>query len=178
MCPLVYVLMVVMGIIVLVILGFGISCVWIAIRHKLMKASIVISLLGVIDALYLSIADITGSWIIPRFIREYYEQLHQIQWSHVFGIPISFFGLGFYIGLLALGLIAVIKPKYQPTVNMVGFGLTAFGVLFSIYLAYVSIFLAGVLCAFCVMSWILTATLFVFFSVQAKRTADIFWLKI
>ncbi|MBF0104749.1 MAG: vitamin K epoxide reductase family protein [Deltaproteobacteria bacterium] len=83
------------------------------------------------------------------------------EWSIFFGIPVSLWGLLFYLGCLGFSLVKLLTKKLQNlSVYLCWGGGCAVG--FSVCLAYISKVMLDTWCLFCMASWLLTLLVFVF----------------
>lgn len=82
----------------------------------------------------------------------------------MFGIPVASWGLLFYVFTLVVALLAlyVSNRDLNGTSVFIGFGLSVFAVLFSVYKAYQLVVL-GYVCPFCIAMYIVNVLLLVFF---------------
>jgi len=80
------------------------------------------------------------------------------EYSAIFGIPIAFFGSGFYAATIAGGLMAFLQPASYRSAQRLLLGGAAFSVLYSVFLAWASKQL-GTWCLFCISMYGLNAIL-------------------
>lgn len=99
---------------------------------------------GILVSMYLSYTKVTSSSIVCG-----YEGCNKVQaskYSEIFGIPMGFFGIGFYFVLFALLNKGKAKlAKY----------LLLWGIAYSSYLTYLEIFVIKAICAWCVSSFVI-----------------------
>lgn len=119
---------------------------------------LVLSFVGFLDALYLSLKKIFGS-PITCYIFEGCETVTNSPYAQIFGIPLSFFGVLFY---LAIFLISV---RYFQTQNIklfkIIFYLSCFSVLFAVYFSFLQFFVIKALCIYCLVSAAASLGLFI-----------------
>ena len=77
------------------------------------------------------------------------EQVLTSQYAKLFGLPVSAFGLAWYVGLLAVTWWVYIKRIWSP---MVAMGWVLSGLLFSLYLLYLEAFVIHAYCIWCLSS--------------------------
>ena len=89
------------------------------------------------------------------------EKVQTSRWSYFLGLPVSAWGLGAYVAILALAMIGV-QPRFarERWLALGLFGLSAVGVAFSAYLTYLEAFVIHAWCQWCVISAILITLIF------------------
>lgn len=114
--------------------------------------------LGLGDTLYLSYEKFQG--VIPGCaILNGCERVLTSVYSNVFGVPLAYIGLVFYVYMLALAVLLVIDPASKG----LRFGLvtyTTIGLLLSIGFELFQYFVIGALCLYCAISAATTLVLF------------------
>lgn len=88
--------------------------------------------------------------------------VQQSEYARLFGIlPIGVMGiLGYIMILLAWIVGRLAHPRFTAYAHLALLGMTAFGILFSIYLTFLEPFVIGATCAWCLTSAILMTVLF------------------
>ena len=118
---------------------------------------IVLALIGFADATFLLAERISGA-IIPCFITTGCDVVSKSPYSVLFGIPLSAYGMVFYLGIGILGLL------YLDTKNALFARLilliTTLDFLASAYFIYVQKFLIKAFCIYCILSAIISTILF------------------
>lgn len=108
------------------------------------KLAFWLSILGALISVYLLQSKILGSGILCGVSS--CGVVNNSQYSQLFGIPVSAFGLAFYIGMAC-----VLTFGYK-RLFLIG---SIAGVLFSAYLTYIEAFVIHAWCQWCIMSaWI------------------------
>ena len=114
------------------------------------KSILVMSALGVLVSGYLFYAKLNTSALVcgisPCYI------VNESEYSYLFGIPISAYGIAFY---LAMFLFALLSKR---TIVLI---LSVIGVLVSAYLTYLEFFVIFAWCMWCVTSAVLTVLILV-----------------
>ena len=90
------------------------------------------------------------------------ETVQTSKWATFLGVPVGAWGVGYYIGVLALaiaGLTARLADSRR--LSEILLGVTAFGLVFSLWLTYLELFVIHAICQWCVISAILATILFV-----------------
>lgn len=122
--------------------------------YYLMSAAFV----GIADTLYLAYFHLMGA--TPGcVILNGCEKVLTSAYSKVFDVPLAYFGLVFYVYMLALAVLLAIDPVSKG----LRFGLVAYttiGLLFSIGFELFQYFVIGALCMYCAISALVTLVLF------------------
>jgi len=159
---------------VIVLLGMIISVIGVGYRYikgsEISKvkwpiwAIPVLSIIGLIAAIYLSYVEITSTDAFCGPVGDC-NTVQDSPYAHLFGIiPIGVLGIAGYLTIIALWLAQQYGPKSFIKFSTVAiWSLAWFGVLFSIYLTFLEPFVIGATCAWCigsaiVMTLILWAT--------------------
>jgi uncharacterized membrane protein len=120
-----------------------------------------VALAGVFVALYLTLYKLGYIGTLACAVGSC-ETVQTSKWATFLGFPVGAWGVGYYLVVLALGLIGL-TPRYADTrrLSEILVLLTGFGVLFSLWLTYLELFVIHAICQWCVISAVLAATLFV-----------------
>lgn len=118
---------------------------------------IALALIGFADSTYLLAKRISGT-PIPCFITSGCDTVSQSPYSVLFGIPLSMWGIVFY---LAIGILALLylDTKNHLVLKLIPFA-TTLGFLSSLYFLYVQKFKIGAFCIYCIVSAIVATLLF------------------
>lgn len=119
---------------------------------------IVLALIGFTDSAFLLAKRISGA-PIPCFITSGCDTVSKSPYSVLFGVPLSAWGVIFYLGtgflaLLYLDTKNLLVAKLIPLATTIGF-------LSSLYFIYVQKFKIGAFCIYCILSAIISTALFV-----------------
>ena len=89
------------------------------------------------------------------------ETVNTSRWATFLGLPVAAWGLGFYIVVFAVAMLAV-QERYEDSraLSLVLTGLTGWGVLFSGWLTYLELFVIDAICIWCVTSAIIVLVMF------------------
>ena len=127
----------------------------------------VVSLLGFIDATYLTLEHFLGK--IPTcFVVNGCERVLTSVYSQIFGVPLALFGSIFYLSILVLSFVyAEFKKEkfwiWLMLVSFVGFGAsTAF--------IYIQLFILRAFCFYCLVSAASSTTIFILITVDSLAT--------
>jgi uncharacterized membrane protein len=128
--------------------------------NKRMLAALV-SLAGVFVALYLTLYKLGYIGTLVCAVGSC-ETVQTSRWASLLGLPVATWGVAFYVVVLGVSLyglsdaMADSRRLSQALVVMTGTG-----VLFSVWLTYLELFVIHAICMWCVVSAILVTTLFV-----------------
>lgn len=91
------------------------------------------------------------------------ETVQASEYSMLLGIPVAVWGVGAYLFLLIVALLGV-QPRWAlaPWIALLLFGFSAFGVVFSVYLTYLSGAVIGAFCQWCLVSAVVITLIFLF----------------
>ncbi|MEK7595629.1 MAG: vitamin K epoxide reductase family protein [Patescibacteria group bacterium] len=116
---------------------------------KRQLATLLIAVLGLVVSLYLTFVKLTNSPIVCGFGS--CEVVQASPYANFLGIPIAFLGVSFY-------LILFILAYYQNTKILKSW--TLLGLLFSVYLTGIEVFVIKAICFWCVISALLATSAF------------------
>lgn len=119
-----------------------------------------IALIGVFVSLYLTLYKLgyigtlacgTGSC----------ETVQLSKWGDFLGAPVAAWGIGYYGAVLALA-VAGIQERFADSsrLSTLLLGVTSWGVLFTLWLTYLELFVIHAICRWCVGSAVMTILLF------------------
>ena len=120
-----------------------------------------VALTGVFVALYLTLYKLGYIGTLACAIGSC-ETVQTSKWATLFGFPVGAWGVGYYIAVLAIALLGL-TPRWADSRGLsdVLLVVTTFGLLFSIWLTYLELFVIHAICQWCVVSAILATILFV-----------------
>ncbi len=125
---------------------------------------IVLAFLGLIDAGYITVKYYTGGDIACPITGGCSDVLTST-YSQIAGFPVSLYGLAFYLTVLIIAFLYLDTGKRLPVdktswieTAMPILGLTGF--LFTLWFVYLQIFVIGAICFYCMVSAILSTTIF------------------
>ena len=129
-------------------------------NEKLRWTSIVVAVVGIIDALYLSYVKIAHQEVYCGGSGAC-DTVNNSPYAEISGIPIAYLGLGAYIIILILLLLENRGDFWANYSPMIVFGMTLAGMLYSIYLTYIEQAVLHAVCPYCVVSAIAITVLFI-----------------
>lgn len=119
-------------------------------------AAALLALLGLLDALYLSIERLTSDGFAFCPTGGGCETVQNSAYSTILGVPVAFIGVAGYLALLAVALLALSRDDLAgiplPTLLL---ALASIGVLTALYLSYLQLFIIHAICFWCATSALL-----------------------
>ena len=123
---------------------------------KLPLAAALVALVGLADAIYLTINHYTGEKV-PCSVTGGCEAVLTSAWSEIAGVPLAAFGAAAYFIAFSLAILAAFGNRLMWKV----FGVVAtLMAVFSVYLIYVQKFEIKEFCQYCLLSAATSMTLF------------------
>ncbi len=120
------------------------------ILRKLIFAIILLGLIGLIDAIYLTTKYYTQSSVFCSWLNNGCDLVTSSRYASFWGIPIALVGAIYYA--LIIFLAVSLGHKSRPVVwNYVSI-LSAGGFMFSLWLLYLQIFIIRAICFYCIIS--------------------------
>jgi uncharacterized membrane protein len=100
------------------------------------------------------------------------ETVNTSKWAKFLGLPVAGWGVAWYVATFALAL-ASIQERFaeSKTISLAMLFLTSTGLLFSVYLTWLELFVIRTICQWCVVSAILVLVMFIL-SVLDYRSAS------
>ncbi len=120
-----------------------------------------VALAGVFVALYLTLYKLGYIGTLACAVGSC-ETVQTSKWATFLGFPVGAWGVGYYLVVLALGLFGL-TPRYADTrrLSEILVALTGFGLIFSLWLTFLELFVIHAICQWCVISAILATVLFI-----------------
>ncbi len=125
--------------------------------NKLVLAFIALSLIGLLDAGYLTVEHYRG--VIPTCTLNGCETVLTSRYATIGPIPVAAIGTLYYLLLLLAGIGYVTLRR--PTLIALGAALAGIGFLASLGFVYIQLFILKALCMFCLLSALTTTLLLV-----------------
>ena len=122
---------------------------------KLYVTAAIVSLLGLADAIYLTVQHVTGQSVICTIVSGCSEVLSS-SYAVVAGVPLALLGAGAYFAVFSLATLAAFGYRAAGTL-LIPLVLLMF--LFSLWLIYLQGFVIGAWCQFCLLSAAVTTAL-------------------
>ena len=133
---------------------------------KLYVTAAIVSLLGLADAIYLTVQHVTGQSVRCTIVSGCSEVLSS-SYSVVGGVPLALIGAAAYFSVFSLATLAAFGYRIAGTLLT---PLILLMFLFSLWLIYLQAFVIGAFCQFCLLSAAITCVLTVI-TLFARRTA-------
>ena len=120
-----------------------------------------VALAGVFVALYLTLYKLGYIGTIACAVGSC-ETVQTSKWATFLGLPVGAWGVGYYLVVLTLALMGL-SGRFVESARLSEtlVALTGFGLLFSLWLTYLELFVIHAICQWCVISAILATILFV-----------------
>jgi len=117
------------------------------------------ALAGIFVALYLALYKLGYIGVLVCSVGSC-ETVQTSKWATMFGVPIAVWGVGYYIGVLAIALVGM-TPAFSErrSLSQLLAGMTSFGLVFSAWLTYLELWVIDAICQWCVISAILALIL-------------------
>jgi uncharacterized membrane protein len=126
---------------------------------------VVLALIGLFDAAYLTIKTMANEPVACAISG--CEQVLTSQYSHVGSIPISVFGIAFYLGILVLSGVFLFHDF--PQVGKFLKILAAIGFMVSVGLTGLQVFVIKSLCMYCLASAVISTLIFVIINLTGAK---------
>ena len=133
---------------------------------KLYVTAAIVSLLGLADAIYLTVQHVTGQSVRCTIVSGCSEVLSS-SYAVVAGQPLALIGAAAYFSVFSLATLAAFGYRVAGTLMTVRVLLMF---LVSLWLIYLQAFVIGAFCQFCLLSAAITTALTVI-ALLARRTA-------
>jgi len=127
---------------------------------KLRWASILLGILGTADAVYLYIYKLSSNDKMCLGSGDC-ATVNYSRYSEVYGIPVALLGILAYLFIIAVLVLEERLPILRENGNLLVFGASLVGVLFSAYLTYIELFVIYAVCPFCVISAVIITLIFI-----------------
>ena len=129
---------------------------------------IAVTLIGLGDVLYLAYYQYLN--LIPSCALGGCEVVLSSEYSKFFGVPLSYFGLVYYVYALCLFVLLAAEPKSQ-AMRFAALLYTGVGaVLSAVFIFYIQLGLIGALCFYCAISAAVAGALFMLSLVHFIKT--------
>jgi uncharacterized membrane protein len=132
--------------------------------HKLSNSLLIITglvaIIGLVDALYLSITHYTNN-LVPCNFTHGCETVLKSSYSEIFGVPVAALGVIFYLVVLSTSIFFVQHKMFHWWLSIWGL----LGFVSTLYFLYLQAFVLHSFCQYCLLSAITSTVIFVLLSV-------------
>jgi uncharacterized membrane protein len=132
---------------------------------KLPLLAAIVALVGLADAIYLTIKHFTGE-AVPCSIVEGCEQVLTSSYAEVGGVPLAIFGAAAYFVAFSLAILTAFGNRSLWT--LFG-GQVSLMLIFTAWLVYLQAFVIEAFCQFCLLSAAVTLGLFIIYFLSKLR---------
>jgi uncharacterized membrane protein len=123
---------------------------------KLAVAAAIVALTGLADSVYLTVKHLAAEQV-PCSIISGCETVLTSQYAEIAGMPLAGFGAAAYFVAFSLALLAIFGNRTAWLL----FGVASIGMAgFTLWLLYLQAFVIGAFCQFCLLSALISLTLF------------------
>jgi uncharacterized membrane protein len=129
-------------------------------NKKMTWTSIILALIGVLDSTYLFIYKISKNNAMCLGNGDC-ATVNASRYSEINGIPISLLGLLAYLAILALLIFEFRNIVTKENSNLLVFGISLVGVIYSAYLTYIEFYVIFAVCPFCIISAVVITAIFI-----------------
>ncbi len=138
------------------------------IKDKLLLIIVALGAIGLVDALYLSYARYAHVSVPCSITNGGCSIVAASPYAVMFGVPLAYLGVLFYLGILLLSILLVFgsKIKYLKELLLL---LTIFGAIDSLYFLYLQGFVIKAFCIYCIISAVITFLLLVAASILNNK---------
>ena len=138
---------------------------------KLTWTSIFLALIGILDSTYLFIYKISNNNAMCLGNGDC-ATVNASRYSEIYGIPVSLLGLLAYLAILALLIFEFRHIVTKENSNLLIFGISLVGVIFSAYLTYIEYYVIYAVCPFCILSAIVITIIFIISIIKLLKTSS------
>jgi uncharacterized membrane protein len=110
------------------------------------------------DALYLAVSNLNGGKA-KCFLVDGCDVVLLSKYSEIFGVPLEFFGLAFYLSIFLLSIMYLDKGSQLVSRLIYLISIPAF--FFTLYLLYLQTFVIEAFCVYCLFSAVFSTSIFI-----------------
>jgi uncharacterized membrane protein len=137
---------------------------------KLNWVSLVLTAIGILDSVYLFIYKISNNNAMCLGSGEC-STVNASRYSTIYGIPVSLLGILAYLAIFILLILELRKVFSSDNSNLLVFGISLVGVLFSAYLTYIEFYVIHAICPFCIISAVVITLIFIISIIKLVRAS-------
>lgn len=135
----------------------------------LTRTQIGAAVLGAIDSIYLIVLKYSHNEAMCLGSGDC-ATVNASRFSEIGGVPVAAIGLAGFLAILAVLLLESRHPLLKQYGDMLVFGMSLTGVLFSAYLTYLELYVIHAICPFCVISAVLITIIFILSIIRLARS--------
>lgn len=129
-------------------------------EKRLRQVTIGLAVLGLLVSIYMTIYKVTNNESMCIGSGGC-SIVNASRYSEVNGIPVAMVGVAGYLSILAIFYLETRPGFFQENGDMLLFGITLIGFLFTVWLVYVEVALLKAYCPFCITSQIAMTLIFI-----------------
>ena len=119
------------------------------------------AVIGLLDSIYLAYVKIAKTPIYCTPGLGDCDVVNASRWSILFGIPLGFYGVAGFGLIFLLAAFGLHQRAIHPYVDLILFGFSLAGFLFSLYLTSIEIFVLKTVCQWCLLSAMMMSVIFI-----------------
>jgi len=127
---------------------------------RLKLGSFIVAGAGFLDSLYLSWTKLAHTEVYCAGSSNC-QTVNSSPYAEIAGVPIAILGIGAYLSLLVLLALERHGGFWRANSPLIFFGISLAGVLYSIYLTYIELFVLRAICPYCLVSAIALVVLLI-----------------
>ena len=127
---------------------------------RLRQVTIALTIIGLLVSIYMTIFKLTDNQSMCIGSKDC-GIVNASRYSEVNGIPVAMVGVAGYLSILAIFYLETSPGFFQENGDMLHFGITLIGFLFTVWLIYVEVALLKAYCPFCITSQIAMTLIFI-----------------
>ena len=135
---------------------------------KVTIALVTLAIMGLLVSIYMTIYKITSNDNMCIGSKDC-SVVNASRYSELYGIPVAVFGVLGYAAILAVLLLERKRGFFSQNGNMLLFGLSLTGFLFTLYLIFLEIALIKAYCPFCIASQATMTIIFILSVIRVVR---------
>lgn len=135
----------------------------------LYRISIILVVIGLIVSVYMTIYKATSNDALCLGSGDC-STVNASRYSEVYGIPVAAIGLIGFLAILAVLLLENRQEFLRKNGNLLVFGMSLVGVLYTAYLTYLEIFVIRAICPFCVFAAVTITIVFILSTIRLVRS--------
>jgi uncharacterized membrane protein len=140
-------------------------------NKKLIWASLILAMIGTLDSIYLLVYKISKNNAMCLGNGDC-STVNASRYSEIYGIPVSLLGIMAYLVIVSLLILELREIMTNDNANLMVFGISLVGVVFSAYLTYIEFFVIFAVCPFCIVSAIVITLIFILSIVRFFQTEN------